>query len=84
MKHNPAKFRFTTRNPWRAKYFLGIPKTSTNCSSTLAGVSYNTLVRLAEQNKWHGPLPLVHAIMPTRLVSNNSAYWPIYEVCPEY
>ena len=52
-----------------------VPRVSkSHCSSTLAG----TLVRLAEQNKWHGPLPLVHAIMSTRLVSNNYAQWPIY------
>ena len=44
----------------------------------MAGVSYNTLARLAEQNKWHGPLALVRAIMSTRLVSNNSAYSPMY------
>ena len=36
------------------------------------------LVHLAEQNKRHGRLPLVDAIMSTRLASNYSTYWPIY------
>ena len=64
--------------PVKSIFFPRVPKSSIHWSSTLEGVSYNTLVLLAEQNKWHGPLALGHAIMSTRPVSNNSAYWPIY------
>ena len=67
-----------------SKLFPGFPKSSIHCSSILAGVSHDTLVRLAKQSKWHWPLALVDAIVPTRLVSNSSAYWPIYGMNANY
>ena len=75
MKNKPAKIRFTTRKKQGARM---IPVDFQKAQYIAPVCSYNTLVRLAEQTKWHGPLPLVHAIMSTRLVSNNSAYWPIF------
>ena len=44
----------------------------------MGGVSLKNLVHLAEQNKRHGRLPLVDAIMSIRLASNYSPHWPIY------
>ena len=95
MKHNRTKFRsairktrvqndFAVERKLSGNYSLGLRKSSIHWSSTIAGVSYNTLLRLAEQHKWHGPLPLVHAIMSTRLVSNISACWPIYGLNTNY
>ena len=46
---------------------LGFPTSSIYCSSALAGVSYDSLARFAEQNKCHGRLPLVHATMSRHL-----------------
>ena len=51
------------------------------CCSTLAGVSFNSPSRLAEQNNCHRCLPLVDGNMPTCLVPNGSTYvltdlWP--------
>ena len=63
--------------PCRVNYSLGFSKSSIH-RSTLAGVSFNSLVRLAERDKWHGRLPLVDAIISICLVSKYSAYWPIY------
>ena len=85
MKHNRAKRRFPTSKtkvrkwfPCSVNYSLGFSKSPIPCSSTSAGASFNSLVRLAEQNKCHGPFPLVDAIMSACLVSKSSAYWPIY------
>ena len=64
-------------SPSRANYSRGCSKSPIRCSSALAGVSFNSLVRLTERNKCHGRLPLVDAIMSTCLVSKYSAYWPI-------
>ena len=62
--------------PCRVNYFLGFSKSPIHCSSSLAGVSLS-LVRLAEQNKCNGRVPLVDAIMSC-LVSKYSAYWHIW------
>ena len=77
LRNGLYKNRSAKAIPMRSKW---LPRVSQelNCSSTLAGVSYNSLVRLAEQSKCHGRLPLVNAIMSTILVSNYSSYWPIY------
>ena len=45
---------------------------------------FNSLVRLTEQNKCHGRLSLVDAIMSTSLVSKYSAYWLIPGIQAEY
>ena len=76
MKHNNAKRRFPSLKNQGAKmilrvnYCLGSSKSPTHCSSTLAGVSYNSLVRLAERKKCHGRLPLVHTIMSICLINS--------------
>ena len=69
-------------SPSRANYSRGCSKSPIRCSSALAGVSFNSLVRLTERNKCHGRLPLVDAIMSTCLVSKYSAYWP--DIWAEY
>ena len=70
--------------PWRLNYSLGFSKSPIHCSSTLAGVSYSSLARLAELNKCDGRLALAGAIMSTRLVLKYSAYWPIYGLNTKY
>ena len=57
---------------------------STHCSSTLAGVSYDSPSRLANKNKCHGRFPLVDVIMSTCFVSNDSTYWPIDGLSTNY
>ena len=78
----PLKTKVKKWFPCRANYSLGFSKSPIHCCSTLAGASFNSLVRLAEQNKCHGRLPLVDAIMSTCLVSKYSAYWP--DIWAEY
>ena len=81
VKHNRAKCRLLTLKnqcskmiPVQRNYFLGFSKRPIHCSRILAGVSFSSLVRLAEQKKCYGRLPLVDAIMSTCLVSKYSAY----------
>ena len=56
---------------------LSFPKSSIHCSSVLAGVSYNGLVRLAELKKCHGRLPLIDVTMSTRVRVVSSCLWSI-------
>ena len=56
---NTQKPRWENRFPCRVNYYLGFSKSPIPCSSTLAGASFNSLVRLVEQNKCHGLFPLL-------------------------
>ena len=75
MTYDHAEIRFPTLKPqfqkffpWRANYPVGFPKSLIHFSSVLAGVSCNSLVRLAEQNMCYGRLPFVDSIISIRLL----------------
>lgn len=53
--------------------FLGHPKGSTHCSGSFAGVSSNSLLGLSKENKCHGRIPLVEAVMSTRRIDRDAA-----------
>ena len=91
IKHNRANIAFQLSNtmvnkwfPCRANYYLCFSKSPIQSYSLLAGVYFNTVVRVAEQNRWHGRRPLVDAIMSTCLLLKYSAYWPIYALNTNY
>ena len=74
MKHNPPRFcsnpqKPRCKNESREEYFfpLGFQNNSMYNACSLVGVSHNNLVRLAEQNKCHGRLRVVDAIVSARL-----------------
>ena len=53
--------------PVKSELFPMVFQKPNACSSIFAGVSYNSLVRLVEQNFCHGRLLLVNAITSERL-----------------
>ena len=66
-KINPRKSNYIFSFAVKVSQFAAI-----HFSSTLAGVSCSNSLRLAKQNDCHGRLPLVDAIVSTRVVSNDS------------
>ena len=80
VKNNaPAKVDFPTLlQSWPKSGFrtvpLGFPNNFIQCSTTLAGDSYYSLVQLEQQKEGHGRLTLADTVMSTRLASNCSVF----------